>query len=58
MAMARSASTTTNFTMQIVLDEAVLRNQAVRGIHPVTKEGNSHIRKKLRGKRGRRGAQI
>lgn len=31
-----------------------LRDRAVRGIHRLTKEGNFHIRKKVRGKRGRR----
>lgn len=29
--------------MQLTLDLAVLRNQAVRGIHPVTKVGNIRI---------------
>jgi len=30
--------------LQITLDQAVLRNQALRGMHPVTKKGNAHIR--------------
>lgn len=40
--------------LQITLDQAVLRNQALRGMHPVTKKGNAHIRRKLRPKRGRK----
>ncbi len=34
--------------IQLTLDEAVLRSQATRGTHPVTKAGNAHIRSKLR----------
>ena len=34
--------------IQLTLDEAVLRSQAIRGTHPVTKAGNAHIRSKLR----------
>lgn len=40
--------------LQITLDQAVLRNQALRGIHPVTKKSNAHMRRKLRPRRGRR----
>ena len=37
-------------SMQLILDEAILRSQTLRGTHPVTKKGNSHIRRKLRGR--------
>ena len=40
--------------MQTSLDLAVLRHQALRGIHDVTKVGNTRIRRALRSKRGRR----
>ncbi len=40
--------------LQTTLDQAVLRNQALRGIHPVTKIGNAQIRRKLKGRRGRK----
>ncbi len=40
--------------LQITMDQIVLRNQALRGSHPVTKLGNARIRRKLREKRGRR----
>lgn len=32
-------------SMQVSLDQAVLRMQALRGVHPVTKIGNARIRK-------------
>ena len=44
--------------LQITMDQAVLRNQALRGNHPVTKLGNARIRRKLREKRGRRRAVL
>ena len=44
--------------MQTTLDMAVLRNQATRGTHSVTKIGNSKIRRRLRGKRGQKRAKI
>jgi len=39
--------------IRIGLDQSVLRALAVRGIHPLTKEGNARIRRRLKGKRGR-----
>ena len=33
---------------RVALDQVVLRNQAFRGIHPVTERGNVHIRRRLR----------
>lgn len=35
-------------SFQVTLDHAVLRMQALQGIHPVTKTGNARIRKNLR----------
>ena len=42
------------YPIQISLDLAVLRHQAFRGIHEVTRVGNKRIRAALRNKRGRR----
>ena len=42
------------YPIQTSLDLAVLRHQALRGMHDVTKVGNARIRRTLRSKRGRR----
>ena len=39
--------------IQTQLDALVIRHQALRGVHPLTIEGNRIIRRRLRGKRGR-----
>ena len=42
--------------MQITLNEAIIRSLTTRGIHPITRDGNSHIKRKLKRKRGRKQA--
>lgn len=44
-------------SMQIALDQTVLRMQALRGTHPVTKIGNARIRKILCKKQRKRGTR-
>ena len=45
-------------SLQITMDQAVLRNQALKDSHPVTKLGNARIRRKLREKRDKRRAVL